>query len=121
MLQAQVAELEVAQRQLSAIENSTSWKMTHPLRRLMQATFLVRPMTIELATRAWHLAIDFLPSSTMKARTQATVSQGPVSLLFGKPPGIVERVQGGGIAGKATANDASASASRATYLAENEL
>jgi hypothetical protein len=49
-LQAQEVELKLVRRQLSAIEGSTSWRMTYPLRRLVQGTLFVRNI-VKLAWR----------------------------------------------------------------------
>jgi hypothetical protein len=72
-LQAQVAELEHVGRRLSAIEGSTSWRMTYPLRRLMHGTLFVRNTTIELVKLAWRTGTglrDF-------GRTRAKAETGP--------------------------------------------
>jgi hypothetical protein len=84
-LQAQVAELELVRRQLSAMEVSTSWRMTYPLRRLMQGTLFVRNTTIELVKLAWRTGTGLLyfgrtrpkaaPASTAPARSLAIERQ----------------------------------------------
>jgi hypothetical protein len=53
-LQAEVAELELVRQQLSAIESSTSWRMTYPLRRLMHKAWSVHSAASELIKLAWQ-------------------------------------------------------------------
>jgi hypothetical protein len=54
-LQAQAAELELVRQRLSAIEASTSWRITSPLRRLVDATCYIRTATTELVKLAGHI------------------------------------------------------------------
>ena len=56
-LQAKIAELELVQRELSAIESSTSWRITRPLRQLVDGISFVRS-----ATRKWRRGLG-LPHS----------------------------------------------------------
>lgn len=79
-LQDQVAELELVRRQLSAIEGSTSWRMTYPLRRLVHGTFFVHHATTELVKRAWRTGTGLPYFGRARPKADGTVSREPASL-----------------------------------------
>jgi hypothetical protein len=92
---AQVAELELVRRQLAAMEVSTFWRMTYPLRRLVQGTLFVRNTTIELVKLAWRTGTGLLYLGGTRPKADETVSRGPATRALGPSVAIEEQEKTG--------------------------